>query len=145
MERLMISGNLGADCVVTPIPGKDFSAASIRVAVTTNKRSRRSGEGWGNITTWYECETVGRDAERWAKFRKGDSIELSGIPTVEVYTRRDGTLGHTIYLQECVDVRYTPKGSPDSNGASGGGGRYQSRTDTATRYNNVEDDNEPDF
>ena len=58
-----------------------------------------TGFGDNKVTTWWSATLFGKRAETAAKdSKKGDTVMVSGPPTVREYTKRDGDIGWSAEL-----------------------------------------------
>ena len=58
-----------------------------------------TGFGDNKVTTWWSATLFGKRAETAAKYsKKGDTVMVSGPPTVREYTKRDGDIGWSAEL-----------------------------------------------
>ena len=58
-----------------------------------------TGFGDNKVTTWWYETLFGKRAETAAKYsKKGDTVMVSGPPTVREYTKRDGDIGWSAEL-----------------------------------------------
>lgn len=96
----------------------DLTITTVRVAV--NYRDKRDGE-WVDDTLWFELSAISgpndryNKATQWAeRFAKGQQVHISGSPKLSIYTRKDGTPGVTIKLDNPqMDTTQKPKTDQD--------------------------------
>lgn len=76
-----------------------------------------TGFGDNKTTTWWSATLFGKRAETAAKYsKKGDTVMVSGPPTVREYTKRDGDTGWCAELV-ASDFDFVSTGKPQGNAA----------------------------
>jgi len=76
-----------------------------------------TGFGDNKTTTWWSATLFGKRAETAAKYsKKGDTVMVSGPPTVREYTKRDGDTGWSAELV-ASDFDFVSTGKPQGNNA----------------------------
>ena len=76
-----------------------------------------TGFGDNKMTTWWSATLFGKRAETAAKYsKKGDTVMVSGPPTVREYTKRDGDTGWSAELV-ASDFDFVSTGKPQGNNA----------------------------
>ena len=71
-----------------------------------------TGFGDNKVTTWWSATLFGKRAEVAAKHsKKGDTVMVSGPPTVREYTKRDGDTGWSAELV-ASDFDFVSTGKP---------------------------------
>jgi len=121
MIKLQVIGNLGKDCLVNTVNGKNV----INFNVAHTEKYKDSQGNQNEKTTWVEC-AYWTDRTAIAPYlKKGTMVWVEGTPEVRQYTRNDGTSGSSLSLR-VANVQLLgqrPEGS--SNGASQGNNNYQ--------------------
>src|SRR4051812_35324891 len=118
MIKMQVIGNLGKDCVVNTVNGKNV----INFTVAHTEKYR---DGQGNNqekTTWVDC-AYWTDRTAVAPYlTKGKQVFVEGQPEVRSFTRQDGTAGSSLSMR----VRELQLiGGARSEGGEGGGGFSQ--------------------
>ena len=76
-----------------------------------------TGFGDNKVTTWWSVTLFGKRAEVAAKHsKKGDTVMVSGPPTVREYTKRDGDIGWSAELV-ASDFDFVSTGKPQNGNA----------------------------
>ena len=95
MIKLQIVGNLGADCILKEVSGKNV--INFNVAHTEKFKDAQ-----GNLkerTTWVNC-AYWTDRTAVAQYlKKGKQVFVDGSPEVEVYTNKDGQPAATLRVR----------------------------------------------
>lgn len=136
MLKMQVIGNLGKDCQVNTVNGKNV----INFSVAHTEKFRDSQGVNQERTTWVEC-AYWTDRTAIAPYlTKGQQVFVEGNPEVKSYTRNDGTAGSslTLRVREVILV-----GGKRSEGATASGDASQnSRQESSpvTADNNVADD-----
>ena len=95
MIKLQIIGNLGKDCVVNTVNGKNV----INFAVAHTEKYRDSQGNNQEKSTWVDC-AYWTDKTAVAQYlTKGKQIFTEGTPEVRSFTRQDGTGGASLSLR----------------------------------------------
>src|SRR4051812_7085688 len=95
MIKMQVIGNLGKDCVVNTVNGKNV----INFTVAHTEKYR---DGQGNNqekTTWVDC-AYWTDRTALAPYlQKGKQVFVEGTPEVRSFTRNDGTAGASLSMR----------------------------------------------
>ena len=95
LAQATIMGHAGND---TQIKAFDKDACA-RVNVAVETRKKIDGE-WSKITTWWQVEVWGKQAEWLAKDgQKGALIVATGQPYIDTWTDKDGHQRQTLRLR----------------------------------------------
>ena len=114
MIKMQVIGNLGKDCVVNTVNGKNV----INFTVAHTEKYKDSQGNNQEKTTWVDC-AYWTDRTAIAPYlQKGQQVFVEGIPEVRSFTRNDGTAGASLSVR-IRDVQLLGK-----RGESTGGG-YQ--------------------
>ncbi|RYY88039.1 MAG: single-stranded DNA-binding protein [Chitinophagaceae bacterium] len=117
MIKMQVIGNLGKDCVVNTVNGKN-------VINFTVAHTEKFKDGQGNQqekTTWVDC-AYWTDRTAVAPYlTKGQQVYVEGQPEVRSFTRQDGTNGATLSMR----VRDLQLVGGRKNDNEGGGGYGQ--------------------
>ena len=95
MIKLMVIGNLGKDCTVNTVNGKNV----INFNVAHTEKFKDSTGAQREKTTWVEC-AYWTDRTGIAPYlKKGQQIYAEGTPEVRTYTTNDGKNGASLSLR----------------------------------------------
>lgn len=95
MIKMQVIGNLGKDCVVNTVNGKNV----INFTVAHTEKFRDSQGNNQERTTWVDC-AYWTDRTAVAPYlQKGTQVFVEGTPEVRSYTRNDGTAGASLSLR----------------------------------------------
>jgi single-strand DNA-binding protein len=95
MIKLQVIGNLGKDCMVNMVNGKNV----INFSVAHTERYRDSTGVQKEKTTWVEC-AYWTDRTGIAPYlKKGQQVFAEGTPEIRTFTRNDGTTGSSLSLR----------------------------------------------
>ncbi|HET9430072.1 MAG TPA: single-stranded DNA-binding protein [Chitinophagaceae bacterium] len=133
MIKMQIIGNLGKDCVVNTVNGKNV----INFTVAHTEKYKDSQGNMQEKTTWVDC-AYWTDRTAVAQYlTKGKQIYAEGQPEVRTFTRQDGTSGASLSLRvrevQLLGGRSEGTGSPSYTGtaaaSSGSGSSVPSAND----------------
>lgn len=95
MIKMQVIGNLGKDCVVNTVNGKNV----INFTVAHTEKYKDSQGNMQEKTTWVEC-AYWTDRTAVAQYlTKGKQIYAEGQPEVRSFQRQDGTAGASLSLR----------------------------------------------
>jgi single-strand DNA-binding protein len=95
MIKMQVIGNLGKDCVVNQVNGKNV----INFTVAHTEKYRDSQGNNQEKTTWVDC-AYWTDRTAIAPYlQKGTQVFVEGAPEVRSFTRNDGTNGATLTMR----------------------------------------------
>jgi|SRR5947209_4487352 single-strand DNA-binding protein len=95
MIKMQVIGNLGKDCVVNTVNGKNV----INFTVAHTEKYRDSQGNNQEKTTWVDC-AYWTDRTAVAPYlQKGQQVFVEGTPEVRSFTRADGTAGASLSLR----------------------------------------------
>ena len=116
MIKMQVIGNLGKDCVVNTVNGKNV----INFTVAHTEKYRDSQGNNQEKTTWVDC-AYWTDRTAVAPYlQRGTQVFVEGTPEVRSFTRNDGTAGASLSLR----VREVQLLGRKGEGV-GGGGSYE--------------------
>lgn len=119
MIKMQIIGNLGRDCVVNTVNGKNV----INFTVAHTERYKDNQGNNQERTTWVDCAWW-TDRTAVAQYlTKGKQVYAEGQPEVRTFTKNDGTHGAslTMRVREVQLLGGRGEGAgPASSGYSGG-------------------------
>ncbi len=95
MIKMQVIGNLGKDCVVNTVNGKNV----INFTLAHTEKYKDSQGNQQEKTTWVDC-AYWTDRTAIAPYlQKGQSVFVEGAPEVRSFTRNDGTAGASLSLR----------------------------------------------
>lgn len=95
MIKMQIIGNLGKDCVVNQVNGKNV----INFTVAHTEKYKDSQGNNQEKTTWVDC-AYWTDRTAIAPYlQKGQQVFVEGTPEVRSFTRNDGTAGASLSMR----------------------------------------------
>ena len=95
MIKLQIIGNLGKDCVVNTVNGKNV----INFTVAHTEKYRDSQGNNQEKTTWVDCAYWTDKTAISPYLTKGKQVFVEGTPEVRTFTRQDNTAGASLSLR----------------------------------------------
>jgi len=114
MIKMQVIGNLGKDCVVNTVNGKNV----INFTLAHTEKYKDSQGNNQEKTTWVDC-AYWTDRTAIAPYlQKGQLVFVEGAPEVRSFTRNDGTAGASLSLR-IRDVQLL--GRKGDNTVGGGG------------------------
>ena len=118
MIKMQVIGNLGKDCVVNTVNGKNV----INFTVAHTEKYRDSQGNNQEKTTWVDC-AYWTDRTAIAPYlQRGTQVFVEGAPEVRSFTRNDGTAGASLSLR-VREVQLLGR-----KGENSGGGSFQDST-----------------
>lgn len=95
MIKMQVIGNLGKDCVVNTVNGKNV----INFTVAHTEKYKDSQGNNQEKTTWVDC-AYWTDRTAVAPYlQKGTQVFVEGQPEVRSFTRNDGTAGASLSMR----------------------------------------------
>ncbi len=95
MIKLQIVGNLGKDCIVKEVNGKNV----INFSVAHTERYKDAQGNQKDRTTWVEC-AYWTDKTTVAQYlTKGKMVYAEGSPDADAYTKTDGSVAGTLRMR----------------------------------------------
>ena len=95
MIKLQVIGNLGKDCIVNTVNGKNV----INFTVAHTEKYRDSQGNNQERTTWVDCAYWTDRTGISPYLTKGKQVYVEGNPEVRTFTRNDGTAGASLSLR----------------------------------------------
>jgi single-strand DNA-binding protein len=95
MIKMQIIGNLGKDCTVNTVNGKNV----INFTVAHTEKYRDSQGNNQEKTTWVDCAYWTDRTAISPYLTKGKQVYVEGTPEVRSFTRQDGTAGASLSLR----------------------------------------------
>jgi len=137
MIKLQVIGNLGKDCIVNTVNGKNV----INFTVAHTEKFRDSQGNNQERTTWVDCAYWTDRTAISPYLTKGKQVFVEGTPEVRTFTRNDGTAGASLSLR--VREVQLLGGRGDNGGASPGMATVESYSSSKTSIPNAADISEP--
>jgi single-strand DNA-binding protein len=139
MIKMQVIGNLGKDCVVNTVNGKNV----INFTVAHTEKYRDSQGNNQEKTTWVDC-AYWTDRTAIAPYlQKGKQVFVEGAPEVRSFTRGDGTSGASLSLRVREVQLLGGKGDNNLGGSQGSENTSYNRQETpapAGVNDNIADD-----
>jgi single-strand DNA-binding protein len=133
MIKMQVIGNLGKDCVVNTVNGKNV----INFTVAHTEKYKDSQGNQQEKTTWVDC-AYWTDRTAIAQYlTKGKQVFVEGQPEARSFQRNDGTPGASL------SVRVREVQLLGGRGDSAGGGYQPSTTNAASSTPAPNDITEP--
>jgi single-strand DNA-binding protein len=95
MIKLQVIGNLGKDCTINTVNGKNV----INFNVAHTEKYRDSMGNPKERTTWVECAYWTDKTGIAPYLKKGTQVYVEGTPDVRTYTTSDGRQGSALSLR----------------------------------------------
>lgn len=142
MIKLMVIGNLGKDCTVNTVNGKNV----INFSVANTEKFKDSTGAQREKTTWVECAYWTDRTGLVPYLKKGQQVYAEGTPEVRTYQTNDGKSGASLSLRvqtvqllgargEGVNTQPSDRAYSNSNGNS-----YSNQNSHAGHHDDI---NEP--
>jgi single-strand DNA-binding protein len=128
MIKLQVIGNLGKDCTVNTVNGKNV----INFNVAHTEKYRDSQGTPKERTTWVECAYWTDKTGIAPYLKKGTQVYVEGTPDVRTYTTSDGRQGSALSLR-IINIQLL--GSRNNNNESGD--HSQNYQQQPSSFNNV--------
>lgn len=126
MIKMQVIGNLGKDCVVNTVNGKNV----INFTVAHTEKYKDSQGNQQEKTTWVDCAYWSDKTAVAQYLTKGKQVYVEGQPEARSFQRNDGTPGSSLSLR-VRDIQLLG-GRGDNSG-----GTYQPATATSTPASNI--------
>jgi single-strand DNA-binding protein len=95
MIKLMVIGNLGKDCIVNTVNGKNV----INFSIAHTEKFKDSTGAQREKTTWVECAYWTDRTGISPYLKKGTQVYAEGTPEVRTYQTNDGKSGAALSLR----------------------------------------------
>jgi single-strand DNA-binding protein len=116
MIKLQVIGNLGKDCIVNNVNGKNV----INFTVAHTERFKDAQGNQKDKTIWVDCAYWTERTGIAPYLKKGTQVYAEGQPEVRTYQTQDGKQGATLTMR-VLSVQLL---GSRSEGSSGGGSSY---------------------
>ena len=121
MIKLQIIGNLGKDCIVKEVNGKNV----INFSVAHTERYKDSQGNQKERTTWVEC-AYWTDRTAVAQYlTKGRTVYAEGTPEADAYSNKEGQPAATLRMR-VQNVQLLSSNAAEGNNLGQGGMNTQS-------------------
>lgn len=121
MIKMQVIGNLGKDCVVNTVNGRNV----INFTVAHTEKYKDSQGANQEKTTWVDCAYWTDRTAISPYLTKGKQVFVEGTPEVRSFTRQDGTGGASLSLRvrevQLLGGRGETGSAPSYNSASSSG------------------------
>ncbi len=128
MIKMQVIGNLGKDCVVNTVNGKNV----INFTVAHTEKYKDSQGNLQEKTTWVDC-AYWTDRTAIAQYlMKGKQVYVEGQPEARSFQRNDGTPGSSLSLRVREVQLLGGRGDSGSTPYNGGGNTSVQSTSGST-------------
>lgn len=136
MIKMQVIGNLGKDCVVNTVNGKNV----INFTVAHTEKYKDSQGTNQEKTTWVDC-AYWTDRTAVAPYlQKGQQVFVEGTPEVRSFTRNDGTAGASLSMRVREVQLLGRKGDNTGNAGNYGNESAPARQEAPASVDEVADD-----
>ncbi len=136
MIKMQVIGNLGKDCVVNTVNGKNV----INFTVAHTEKYKDSQGNNQEKTTWVDC-AYWTDRTAIAPYlQKGQQVFVEGTPEVRSFTRNDGTAGASLSMRVREVQLLGRKGDNAGGGSNYGNESSPVRQDVPASIDEAADD-----
>ena len=129
MIKMQVIGNLGKDCLVNTVNGKNV----INFTVAHTEKYRDSQGNNQEKTTWVDCAYWSDKTGIAPYLTKGKQVFVEGTPELRTYQKNDGTNGASLSLR----VREVQLLGGKADGPSSGGYNQQGSSSQVSASNEV--------
>jgi len=131
MIKLQVIGNLGKDCIVNNVNGKNV----INFSVAHTEKFKDAQGNQKDKTTWVEC-AYWTDRTAIAPYlKKGTQVYAEGSAEVRSYTTQDGRQGATLQMRvQSVQLLGSRPGGDNEGGSSYTGNNYNNQAASQPTY-----------
>lgn len=142
MIKLMVIGNLGKDCTVNTVNGKNV----INFSVAHTEKFKDSSGAQREKTTWVECAYWTDRTGISPYLKKGTQVYAEGSPEVRTYQSNDGKSGASLTLRvqsiQLLGTRNTENmaSAPSAPAYSNGSNTYSSTNNSGSDLSDASDD-----
>lgn len=75
MRKAFLTGNIGNDPDTFTPEGSEWTC--LKFSIANNDESRKVGDNWENVTSWFDCEYWTKKPQEWLnRLTKGKSIAI---------------------------------------------------------------------
>ncbi|RYY60677.1 MAG: single-stranded DNA-binding protein [Chitinophagaceae bacterium] len=127
MIKMQVIGNLGKDCLVNTVNGKNV----INFTVAHTEKYKDSQGTNQERTTWVDCAYWTDRTALSPYLTKGKQVFVEGTPEIRTFTRQDGTSGASLSLR--IREVQLLGGRAEGGAPSGGnGGSYNTSSNSGS-------------
>lgn len=124
MIKLQVIGNLGKDCIVKEVNGRNV----INFSVAHTERYKDSQGNQKERTTWVEC-AYWTDRTAVAQYlTKGRTVYAEGAPEADAYTNKEGQAAATLRMRVQTVQLLGGGNSEGQQGSNAGNVSYNTNT-----------------
>ncbi len=124
MIKLQVIGNLGKDCIVKEVNGKNV----INFSVAHTERFKDSQGNQKERTTWVEC-AYWTDRTAVAQYlTKGRTVYAEGAPEADAYTNKEGQAAATLRMRVQTVQLLGGGNAAEGQGSNSGNVSYNTNT-----------------
>jgi single-strand DNA-binding protein len=134
MIKLQVIGNLGKDCVVNAVNGKNV----MNFTVAHTEKFKDSTGAQREKTTWVDCAYWNERTGIAPYLKKGQQVYVEGTPDIRTYTTQDGKNGASLTMR-VLNIQLLG-GKPSDSG--NGGGSYSAPAAAPQMSNEVSINND---
>jgi single-strand DNA-binding protein len=120
MIKLQIIGNLGKDCILKEVNGKNV----INFSVAHTEKYKDSSGNPKEKTTWVECAYWTEKTAIAQYLVRGKTVYAEGAPEADAYTNKDGNVAATLRMRVQSIQLIGGSNSGDNNGSNQGNVSY---------------------
>ncbi len=124
MIKLQVIGNLGKDCVVNNVNGKNV----INFSVAHTEKYKDAQGVQKDKTIWVECAYWTERTAIAPYLKKGTQVYAEGAPEIRNYTTKEGTSGSSLSLRISMVQLLGNRAEGQQNDQNGGYANQQSPT-----------------
>ena len=119
MIKLQVIGNLGKDCVMNNVNGKNV----INFTVAHTERFKDAQGNQKDKTIWVDCAYWTERTGIAPYLKKGTQVYVEGQPDIRTYQTQDGKQGAVLSLRVLSVQLLGSRGDGGNSGGSYGGGQ----------------------
>lgn len=134
MIKLQVIGNIGRDCVVNNVNGKNV----INFSVAHSEKFKDAQGQQKDKTIWVECAYWTDRTGLSPYLKKGQQVYAEGVPDLRNYTTKEGTPATSLSLR--ITSVQLLGGRGENQGEGNGGSSYANQPSS---YNNQSSYNQP--
>ncbi len=124
MIKLQVIGNLGKDCIVKEVNGKNV----INFSVAHTERFKDSQGNQKERTTWVECAYWTDRTAVSQYLTKGRTVYAEGAPEADAYTNKEGQAAATLRMRVQTVQLLGGGSSAEAPGSNAGNVSYNTNT-----------------
>lgn len=128
MIKMQVIGNLGKDCLVNTVNGKNV----INFTVAHTEKYKDSQGTNQERTTWVDCAYWTDRTALSPYLTKGKQVFVEGTPEIRTFTRQDGTSGASLSLRIREVQLLGGRAEGGSPSGPGNGGSYNSANNSGS-------------